>query len=339
MSQETLTGFSPNPPTTLGDSILNIPGAATRNPFDQPPSYSIGIDLGGTSFKCGLISPDDKIMARNQAPTNALQGPEQAVERIAHNVHALMSQLPQGANVAAVGICSPGPLDHATGVLIEPPNLGWRNVPFAQMVSDRLGMPVTLEHDAKATALGEYHFGAGRGSRSMALIIMGTGVSAGIILDGQVYRGAHDSAGELGHITVDVDGPVCRCGSNGCVEVFAAGPGIISAYEYAAHTHVDSAEVIVRAAQQGDEIALRVFERAGRALGAGLASLAMLMDVTTFVAFGGIAQAGDLVLNPARAALKHYSYKSVGARTKIILGELGSDAGILGAAFAAKTQA
>lgn len=298
-------------------------------------SWYIGVDLGGTSIKCGLISPANEIVERTFGPTLALEGPAQAADRIAQNVRALMTHVPQGEHIDGIGVCSPGPLDHKTGVLSEPPNLGWKNVPFAEMLSERLDLPVTLEHDAKAAALGEYHFGAGRGSEAMALIIVGTGVSAGIIINGELYRGVHDYAGELGHITVDVDGPVCRCGSNGCVEVFAAGPGIISAYEYAAHTRVESAKAIAQAAHNRDEIALRVFERAGRALGAGMGTLAMLMDISTFVMFGGVVSAGELLLAPARHALKHYTYKSVGARARIVIGTLGNDAGILGAAYAA----
>lgn len=278
-------------------------------PTELPASHLIGIDLGGTWFKCGLVSPEYKIIARNHGPTDPLQGPEQAADRIDQNVRALISQLPEGARLGAAGICCPGPLDHTRGVLIEPPNLSWHHVPSAEMVSDCLEMAVTLEHDAKAAALGEYHFGAGRSSKSMALIMMGKGVSAGIIVDGQVYRGEHDSAGELDHITVDADGPICRCGSNGCVEIFAAGPGIISAYQYATHIHTYSAE-----------------------------ALAMVMDISTFVMFGDILQAGELVLAPARHALQHYTYKSVGARARIVIGELGNDAGILGAAFAASTN-
>ncbi len=298
--------------------------------------WQIGIDLGGTSIKCGLISPENKIVARNQAPTDALAGAEQAAVRIGVNVRELLAQLPAGAVVESVGICCPGPLDHRIGVLIEPPNLGWKNVPFAKLVSEEVSLPVTLEHDAKAAALGEYHYGAGRGSEAMALVIVGTGVSAGIVLGGTLFRGGYGGGGELGHITVDVDGPICRCGSNGCIEVFAAGPGIISAYDYAAHTHVESAEVVARRASEGDETAIRVMNRAGRALGAGLGTLAMLMDISTFVMFGGVTSAGELLLSPTREALKQYSYKSVGARAKVVLAELGNEAGILGAAYAAR---
>ena len=302
-------------------------------------SYNIGVDLGASTFKCGLVSPEWKIVARNEAPTRALDGPAQAAERIAENVRALQAQLPQGATVNALGICSPGPIDHFNGMIVDPPNLtGWRNVPFAKMVSEKLGMPVSLEHDAKASALGEYHFGAGRGAQAMCLIIVGTGIGGAYIFNGKLHRGEQDAAGEVGHFTVDMDGPICTCGSNGCVESYAGGPAIMNAYMYATRKKVESAEEIVRAARDGDEIAQRVFERAGRALGAGIATIAMTMDISTFVLFGSVVKAGDLLLDPARRAVPRYSHKSISARVKIMPGELGNDAGILGAAWGAKEK-
>ena len=302
-------------------------------------SYNIGVDLGASTFKCGLVSPEWKIVARNEAPTRALDGPAQAAERIAENVRALQAQLPQDAAVNALGICSPGPIDHFNGMIVDPPNLtGWRNVPFAKMVGEKLGMPVSLEHDAKASALGEYHFGAGRGAQAMCLIIVGTGIGGAYIFNGKLHRGEQDAAGEVGHFTVDMDGPICTCGSNGCVESYAGGPAIMNAYMYATRKKVESAEEIVRAARDGDEIAQRVFERAGRALGAGIATIAMTMDISTFVLFGSVVKAGDLLLEPARRAVPRYSHKSISARVKIMPGELGNDAGILGAAWGAKEK-
>ena len=299
--------------------------------------WHLGVDLGASTFKCGLISPEWKIVARNEAPTRAIDGPAQAADRIAENVRALISQLPNDAQISCIGICSPGPIDHATGVIVDPPNLtGWRNVPFAQMLSERVGLPVSLEHDAKASALGEFHFGAGRGAKSMALIIVGTGIGAAILVDGKLYRGAHDAAGEIGHITVDLDGPICTCGSQGCVEAYAGGPAIVNAYNYSTRRGVESAEAIVRAANDGDEIARRVFQRAGRALGAAIATMAMLNDIDTFVLFGSVVKAGELLLAPAREAVPHYSHKSISSRVKIVVGELGNDAGILGAAWGGK---
>lgn len=298
--------------------------------------YHLGVDLGASTFKCGLISPEWKIVARNQAPTRAQEGPEQAADRIAESVRALQTQLPAGKTVNALGICSPGPVDHFAGTLIDPPNLtGWRHVPFAQMVSARLGISVSLEHDAKAAALGEYHFGAGRGAQAMALIIVGTGIGGAFIFDGKLYRGEHDAAGEVGHITVNMDGPLCTCGAYGCVQAYASGPAITHAYNYASRKNVESAEAVVNAARDGDAIALRVMERAGYALGAGIATIAVTLDISTFVLFGSVVQAGALLLEPARRAVPRHSLGSIASRVRLVVGELGNDAGILGAAWAA----
>jgi glucokinase-like ROK family protein len=303
--------------------------------------WFLGIDLGGSTYKCGLISPEWKITARCEEPTRALDGPIQAADRIAASTREAMTSLPAGARVARVGICCPGPIDHQTGVIIDPANLtGWRNVPFAEMLSERLnGLPVSLEHDAKAAALGEFQFGAGRSTRSMCLIIIGTGIGAAMIVEGSLYRGEQNSAGEIGHFTVDLDGPICTCGSQGCVEVYASGPAIMNAYAYATRKKVESAEEIVRAAHAGDEIAQRVFKRAGRTLGAAIATIASTMDISTYVMFGSVIKAGELLLGPARAAVSNYSYKSIASRVRILSGELGNDAGILGAAWAAKLAA
>jgi glucokinase len=303
--------------------------------------WFLGIDLGGSKYKCGLISPEWNIIARCEEPTHALEGPIQAADRIAASVREALTSLPAGARVTRVGICCPGPIEHRTGVIVDPANLtGWRNVPFAAMLSERLDLlPVSLEHDAKATALGEFHFGAGRGTRSMCLIIVGTGIGAAMVVDGNLYRGEHNSAGEIGHFTVNLDGPICSCGSQGCVETYASGPAIMNAYAYATRKKVESAEEIVRAVHAGDEVARRVFERAGRTLGAAIATIASTMDISTYVMFGSVIKAGELLLAPARAAVSHYSYPSIASRVRILLGELGNDAGILGAAWAAKIAA
>lgn len=297
--------------------------------------WSVGIDLGTGTYKAGLVSPEWKIVARTNAPTHATEGAEQGADRIAASVRELMTHLPEGASVPSVGICSPGPINHKTGMIIDPPNLRWHHVPFAAMLSERLNLPVYLEHDAKASALGEFHFGAGRGARDMALIIVGTGIGAAMILDGKLYRGTNDAAGEVGHITVDLYGPVCTCGSTGCVETLAGGPAIMAAYSYATRRPIESAKQVAEAAQAGDKVALQVFERAGRALGAAIATMAMLNDIDTFVLFGSVVQAGDLLLEPARRAVPDYAHKSISARVRVFVGELGNDAGILGAAWGA----
>ena len=299
--------------------------------------WVVGVDLGASKVACALVSPDNRMVARDRIPTRAVDGPAAVADRIADSVRGLIAQAPAGICVERVGVCSPGPLDHVNGMIYDPPNLtGWRDVPFAQMLSDRLGLPVQLEHDAKASALAEFHLGAGRGARNMALIIVGTGIGAAIMLDGQLYRGPTNSAGEIGHITVDLNGPICTCGSNGCVESYAGGPAIMRSYSYSTRKVIESAGDVARAAEQGDPIAIRVFQDAGRALGAAVATLAMLMDVDTFVLFGTVVKAGELLLAPAPAAVPRYSFRSVSQRVRIIACELGDDSGVLGAALVAK---
>ena len=310
------------------------PHAHPKRPTHE---WTIGIDLGASKIALGLVSPENQITARARIDTRPADGPVSAADRIAESVKGLIAQAPRHASVGQVGVGSPGPIDHRTGVIVDPPNLtGWRAVPFAAMLTERLGLPVRLEHDAKAAALAEYHLGAGRGSRDMALIIVGTGIGTAIILDGVLYRGINNSAGEIGHITVDLNGPICTCGSNGCVEAYAGGPAIARSFAYATRRVIDSAEVVTRAAEQGDVIARRVFQDAGRALGAAIATVAMLMDVNTFVLFGSVVKAGSLLIEPARAAVPNYSFSSVSQRVRVLVAELGDDAGILGAAWAAR---
>jgi glucokinase len=307
--------------------------------------WVIGIDLGATKIALGLIDPGDRIVARRRIPTDGDAGPQMVVERTAQAVTGLAGELPAGERVAAVGICTPGPVDHQSGILIDPPNLqGLHNTPLRQMLSDRLGLPVSLEHDAKAAALGEFHYGAGRGERSMVYIVVGTGVGAAIIMDGQLYRGLHNAAGEVGHVTLDLDGARCPCGSTGCVETYLAGPWLAHWYErWLEQERRDpdiplpiTGETVAHLAREGDPLALRVMGQAGRALGVAVASMAMLLDVELFVIGSSVAKAGDLLLRPARDVVPCCSYDSVSCRVRIVTTELWDDGPILGCGWLAR---
>jgi glucokinase len=305
--------------------------------------WVVGIDLGATKIALGLVDPQNRVVAQRRAPTAPRDGPAAAVERIAQAVASLKQDLPAGVNLAGVGICSPGPLDHITGVLLDPPNLtGWVNVPLRQMLTDRLELPVTLEHDAKAAALGEYHFGAGRGHADMVYIVVGTGIGSAIILDGRLHRGRHNAAGEVGHITIRAGGDPCSCGNCGCVESFAAGPAIARAYRrlQGIEDQPDAAAIgaaeVVEHARQGDAHALAVLTDAGEALGTAVATLAMILDVELYVIGSSVAKAGDLLLAPARAALIHHAHCSVAERVRIVRSVLEDDGPILGCAWLAR---
>jgi glucokinase len=299
--------------------------------------------LGATKIALGLIDPLDRITARRRIPTNVAEGPESAVIRMAHSIAELAQELPAGQQMAAVGICSPGPIDHEAGMIIDPPNLtGWRNVPLRDMLAARLNLPVRLEHDAKASALGEYYYGVGQGARSMVYIVVGTGVGAAIIIEGQLYRGLHNSAGEVGHITIDRYGEKGSSGINGNVESYMSGPSLVQRFErllaQAGRQAAQpvSGEVIAQLAAQGEELALRVMTEAGEALGIAVASLAMILDIELYVIGSSVAKAGDLLLEPARRIMPQFCFQSVAAKVRIAPAGLGDDGPILGCGWLAR---
>jgi glucokinase len=316
--------------------------------------------LGATKIALGLIDPDNRIIASRRIPTLAVDGPQSAVERIAQGIAELEKELPVGGHIAAAGICSPGPLDHRTGVILDPPNLtGWRNVPLRQMLDERLGLPVSLEHDAKAAALGEFQYGAGRGEQSMVYIVVGTGVGAAFIIDGQLYRGMHNLAGEIGGVTIDRDGEPYRSGVKGCVQSYTSGPDLARHYlslspkgtypqgafgsgqrQAKPGRGVDpeyvTGEWVAQQAQRGDELARQVMTQAGEALGIGVASLAMILDIELYVIGGSVAKSGDLLLEPARQIVPDYAFQSIASRVRIVTAELGDDGPILGCGWLAR---
>jgi len=306
-------------------------------------NWVVGVDLGATKIAAGLVSPDNQIIKKVYAETRVAEGPAPVVERINHCVDELRSHIPGSKQMVAIGVCCPGPVDHASGMVLDPPNMtGWLNVPLQKMLKERLAIPAAIEHDSKAAALGEFHFGADQGSNDMIFEVVGTGVGAAIILNGQLYRGPHNSAGEIGHVTIDMNGPSCSCGSNGCLEVYTAGPDLVDRFR---DFIKDSGELcpanadgkwVAKLAAEGHPQALRVFEQAGQALGIGVATMAHLFDVSTYIIGGSVAQAGDLLLAPTRKAVQYRAYDSVAPRIKVMASPLGDNAAILGAAWAAR---
>lgn len=310
--------------------------------------YVIGADLGGTKIELGLVDPVDRIVARKRIPTEGERGAVSVVERIAACVDELSAHLPTHERIVAMGMCTPGPVDHVNGVLLDPPNVqGLHYAPLGALLTARLGFPVRLEHDAKAAALGEFYFGAGRGEQSMVYIIVGTGVGAALIMDGAVYRGMHNSAGEFGHTVLDRNGLLCSCGNRGCVETFMSGPRLAQWYEIlqAGHQSVVQSpqsaltgEVVATLAAQGDPVALAVITQAGEALGAAIATLAMIVNIDLYVVGGSVAKCGELLLAPARQAVPRHAFASVASHVRVVASGLDTDAPILGCAWLARQQ-
>ncbi len=319
------------------------------NDNDTRHPWVIGVDLGATKIALGLLNHDNHIVARRRIPTRAHEGPQRVVERISQSVTELKGDMPARARIAALGLCCPGPIDYETGMIIDPPNLpGLHHTPLRHMLAERLNFPVYLEHDAKAAALGEFHYGAGRSERSMVYIVLGTGVGAAIIIDGQLYRGIHNTAGEVGHITLDRHGPLCACGSRGCVETYTSGPWLARRYEQALNEgrHKTSeggenagrmtGERVAQRAYEGDALAKQIITQAGEALGVAVASMAMILDIELYVIGSSVAQCGNLLLEPARKTMPHYAYQSVASRVRIVTTELWDDGPILGCAWMAR---
>ena len=300
-------------------------------------TYVVAVDLGGTKSALALLDENNSIVVRERIATKAHEGPEAVVERLAQVVSDFKQTLPTNAKLATIGICAPGPLDHEAGKLINPTNLPlFYDVPLRDMLEQRLNIPVQLEHDAKAAALGEFYAGAGQGKGSMVYIVIGTGVGAAIIIDGQLYRGQRNFAGEFGHTTLDRYGEPCHCGSRGCFETFMSGPWLARHYERkfgvagSDHTPDITGKYVVEQAAGGDASALEVITSAGEALGIAVASMAMVLDIECFVVGGSVAKAGDLLLEPARTVLPQYSFQSVSSRVSLVASSLGEDAAQLG---------
>lgn len=304
--------------------------------------WVIGVDLGRTKIALGLIDAQNRIIAHHRMPTRANEGAESVVARIAQSVEDLRGVMPAHAAIRALGICTPGPVDYDNGVIGEVHEMqGLHHAPLRAMLAQRLALPVSLDHDAKAAALGEFHYGAGKGERAMVYIVVGTGVGAAIISDGRIYRGVRNSAGEIGHVSLNRDGALCPCGSRGCVETYLSGPWLARRYEHrrqrAGTPEAEaSGELVTARAQHGEPIAVQVLHEAGEALGAAIASLAMILDIELYVIGGSVVKAGDLLLNPARQSLYQYAFKSVAERLRIAPSAMGDDAPILGCGWMAR---
>ncbi|MCS6950611.1 MAG: ROK family protein [bacterium] len=300
--------------------------------------YIVGVDIGGTKVACVLADGEGRIVARQWQPTRSAEGWQVVVGQLFEMTERVL----QGVSpqlVRGIGISCGGPLDSQAGIVYSPPNLpGWEAVPIKSLFEERFGLPTRLENDANATALAEYRFGAGRGSRNMVFMTWGTGIGGGLVLDGRLYRGTNDLAGEIGHTTVLLDGPLCGCGKRGCLEALASGPSIARRARELAGESPDSlvwqksspegvtAQHVVEAAQEGDLFARYVLAEAATYMGIGIANVAQILNPERVV-LGTIAvKAGELVLEPLRRALAVHAWQRVRQVLQVVPAELGDRA-------------
>ena len=280
-----------------------------------------GIDLGGTQVRAAVARSDGRILAARKARTPDLRGPEGFVAWAARTLEALRGR----ERITSIAVGSPGPIDQRRGVLVNPPNLpGWHNVSLVELLGGATGAAVHLENDANLAGLGEFHQGAGRGSRNLVYITWSTGVGSGLIIDGRLYSGSHGSAGELGHTILEPDGPLCTCGQRGCLEQLAAGHGI------AAQTGRPAVEVFA-AAGRGEPEARMVVSRAAVYMGLGIINITNVMDPDVIVIGGGIVQSWGLVQGVLRETLAGSPFIKPARRPKLRRARLGDRAGLVGA--------
>lgn len=297
----------------------------------------VALDVGGTGMKCALVRPDGVAVRTERHPTDAARGPTAVVGTILDVAEGLADKArADGLTPVALGIAVPGIVDEARGVAVWSANVGFRDVPLRELAVARLGLPTALGHDVRAGGLAEARLGAGRGTGHVLFVAIGTGIAAAHVVDGTAVVGAHGAAGEIGHILVRPDGPRCGCGRPGCLEAVASAAAIGRRYaelsDGSPDRPVTAAEVAERAAA-GEPLAGRVWQEAVEALADGLASGQALFDVATIVLGGGLAQAGDGLLVPLRAAL--HERMTFHREPRLVAAALGDEAGCLGAALLA----
>ena len=297
-------------------------------------SRVLALDVGGTKLAAGVVDADGRIHSFVVAPTRAEQGPEQALERLFDlGRHAVSESAAEWSSIEAVGIGCGGPLDPVRGVLLAPLHLpGWNDLNITGLAEQAYGRPAVLENDATAAAAGEHRYGAGVGTRTMVYLTISTGVGGGVILDGKPYRGATGNGGELGHVTVDCDGRVCKgCGRRGCLEAYASGTSIAERAREAGMGDV-TAQDVAAAARAGDLLATEVWEATVTALACGLTSIVNLFEPELVVVGGGVSRAGEQLVGPVRERVAAEAVEPARSTTRIVLSALGDTVGVVGAA-------
>ncbi|MGW4777628.1 ROK family transcriptional regulator [Streptomyces filamentosus] len=292
----------------------------------------IGVDFGHTHLRVAVGNLAHQVLAEEAEPLDVDASAAEGFDRAERLVSRLIETTGIGRDkVIGVGLGVPGPIDVSSGTLGSTSILpGWSGINPAEELSARLGVPVHVDNDANLGALGELVWGSGRGVRDLAYIKVASGVGAGLVIDGRVYRGPGGTAGEIGHITLDESGPVCRCGNRGCLETFTAARYVLPLL-WPSHGPDLTLERVVQLAREGDPGCRRVVADVGRHIGSGVANLCNLLNPSRVVLGGDLAEAGELVLSPIRDSVGRYAIPSAARQLSLVQGALGGRAEVLGA--------
>ena len=311
--------------------------------------FAVGLDVGGTNMRGALLDGNEREVDEIKIPSEANLG----IERLVDNMLRLIEEIAGDRTIYGIGVGIPGIIDSSKGIITQAPNIkGVRNYPIREALSERLGGDVRLviENDANMLGLGEWRFGAGKGVESMIMMTLGTGFGGAFILGGELWSGSSGMGGEIGHITIDPEGPVCKCGNTGCLETYASAnairrmvsealsEGSASAALEDAVKGMDPRDIprlVMQAARSGDEVSLHIWREVGRALGIAIASLQNMLDVDMVVIGGGVANAWDLFIHTAKEEAAIRGFKAPMEKLQVKKSVLGDDAGILGAGYLA----
>jgi glucokinase len=316
--------------------------------------WVIGVDLGGTNIVVGVLPIDGgsgEVLALKTEPTEAQRGAKYVVDKIVQLIEEARADVVSqfgGARTdfAGIGIGSPGPLNRVTGTVINTPNLGWRNFPLRDLVSNAVNLPAVLDNDANCATYGEWWLGAGRNVDTLIGLTLGTGIGGGIVLHGEIFHGVSDAAGEVGHMTIEANGRKCPCGNYGCLEAYASGPAIAARAVEGIEAGADSllrdltdgkleqitAATVYEAVMLGDPYANEVMRETAKFLGAGVANVINIFNPEMVVIAGGVTKAGDHLFVPLRAEVRRRAFKSAMDACQITPAQLPGTAGVIGAA-------
>lgn len=315
-------------------------------------TYILGIDLGGTKVMAGVMDGRGNLIGRARAKTRGWRDDEEVFQTIVSAGHRAVEHagIP-GDQLAAVGICAPGPIDFQTGYIIETANLKFKNFPLGPRLADEFGRPAIIENDVNAGVYGEFKRGAARGARNVLGVFIGTGIGGGLIINGALYRGSSTGAGEVGHIIVRAGGPRCGCGNRGCLEAIASRTAITRDIRKAIKRgrrssiakllrkgpDVLSGKELKAAYDSGDELVMKTVNRAARYAGIGIGSLLNVLGPEIVVLGGGVVEAfGDDFIGRIERVARDIAFEINSKDVKFARAELGDDAGVIGAATLAR---
>ena len=302
----------------------------------------VGVDVGGSKINSILTDPKGNIKAKDLRDTRAKRGPDAVIERIIESIR----QVASGNTVEGIGVGAAGACDTVNGIITSSPNLPqWVNIPLRDVIQRQFDCPVYLQNDATLAALGEHRFGGGKGVDHMIYVGVGTGIGGGIIIGGQLYSGASGSAGEFGHMTIDVNGPSCPCGNTGCWETLASGTALareaVERIQEGQKTNIlkfaegkmerVSARKVHLAAQKGDRLANELIAQTGYYLGVGLVNLVNIFNPQLILIGGGLSRMGKLLTGPASQVIQEHAFELPARAVRIEIAQLGVDAEALGA--------